>query len=173
MRLLFLLSSVSYAFGQHCATYNHTGVDYADRNISVTVGAANSQDCCEACATYNAKRTAGAPRCNVAVWWRDALNFTGLCCLKETAKLPVERKLTASVVAPPTPAPVPPFRFAAMCTDNMVLQASPARAQVWGFVVRILVTMHMAWLVNSAVHIWGKQVPSRPLPPTHPQAHER
>jgi stearoyl-CoA desaturase (delta-9 desaturase) len=28
---------------------------------------------------------------------------------------------------------------------------------VWGFVVRILLTMHMTWLVNSAVHIWGKQ----------------
>ncbi|GFH23287.1 FA_desaturase domain-containing protein [Haematococcus lacustris] len=28
---------------------------------------------------------------------------------------------------------------------------------IWGFVIRILVTMHMTWLVNSAVHIWGNQ----------------
>jgi len=28
---------------------------------------------------------------------------------------------------------------------------------VWGFVIRVLVTMHMTWLVNSAVHIWGSQ----------------
>ncbi|GFH11160.1 FA_desaturase domain-containing protein [Haematococcus lacustris] len=28
---------------------------------------------------------------------------------------------------------------------------------IWGFVIRILVTMHMTWLVNSAVHIWGSQ----------------
>lgn len=28
-------------------------------------------------------------------------------------------------------------------------------AFVWGFVIRILVTMHMTWLVNSVVHIWG------------------
>lgn len=28
---------------------------------------------------------------------------------------------------------------------------------VWGFVIRVLVTMHMTWLVNSAVHIWGTQ----------------
>ena len=28
---------------------------------------------------------------------------------------------------------------------------------VWGFVIRMLVTMHMTWFVNSAVHIWGRQ----------------
>lgn len=28
---------------------------------------------------------------------------------------------------------------------------------VWGFVIRILVTMHMTWLVNSVVHIWGSR----------------
>ncbi|GLC45607.1 hypothetical protein PLESTB_001785000 [Pleodorina starrii] len=28
---------------------------------------------------------------------------------------------------------------------------------VWGFVIRVLLTMHMTWLVNSAVHIWGEQ----------------
>eukprot|EP00878_Enallax_costatus_P037482 GHUV01042342.1.p1 GENE.GHUV01042342.1~~GHUV01042342.1.p1 ORF type:complete len:379 (+),score=81.54 GHUV01042342.1:277-1413(+) len=26
---------------------------------------------------------------------------------------------------------------------------------IWGFVVRVLFTMHMTWLVNSAVHVWG------------------
>ncbi|GIL48423.1 hypothetical protein Vafri_4575 [Volvox africanus] len=28
---------------------------------------------------------------------------------------------------------------------------------VWGFVIRVLLTMHMTWLVNSAVHIWGEK----------------
>ncbi|PNW83842.1 hypothetical protein CHLRE_04g217945v5 [Chlamydomonas reinhardtii] len=28
---------------------------------------------------------------------------------------------------------------------------------IWGFVIRVLFTMHMTWLVNSAVHIWGEQ----------------
>jgi fatty-acid desaturase len=28
---------------------------------------------------------------------------------------------------------------------------------IWGFVIRILVTMHMTWLVNSVVHIWGSR----------------
>ncbi|KAK3237304.1 hypothetical protein CYMTET_52608, partial [Cymbomonas tetramitiformis] len=28
---------------------------------------------------------------------------------------------------------------------------------VWAFVIRVLVTMHMTWLVNSAVHVWGSQ----------------
>ncbi|KAF6257723.1 delta-9 desaturase-like protein [Scenedesmus sp. NREL 46B-D3] len=28
---------------------------------------------------------------------------------------------------------------------------------VWGFVVRVLFTMHMTWLVNSAVHVWGSK----------------
>lgn len=28
---------------------------------------------------------------------------------------------------------------------------------IWGFVIRVLFTMHMTWLVNSAVHIWGSQ----------------
>lgn len=28
---------------------------------------------------------------------------------------------------------------------------------VWGFVIRVLFTMHVTWLVNSAVHVWGAQ----------------
>ncbi|KAK9824554.1 hypothetical protein WJX72_011275 [[Myrmecia] bisecta] len=28
---------------------------------------------------------------------------------------------------------------------------------VWGFVIRVLFTMHMTWLVNSAVHVWGNK----------------
>ncbi|GMH35688.1 hypothetical protein BSKO_03556 [Bryopsis sp. KO-2023] len=29
---------------------------------------------------------------------------------------------------------------------------------VWGFVIRILFTMHLTWFVNSAVHVWGNRV---------------
>eukprot|EP00937_MAST-01D_sp_MAST-1D-sp2_P005515 g5515.t1 len=165
---LLLCSAVA---GQHCASYNHTGVDYADHNITVTIGAQSASDCCVACAAYNAKRPAGAPRCNVAVWWRDALNFTGLCCLKESGEQPVARKLTASVVAPPTPAPAPSFRFAAVYTSDMVLQSAPARAQLWGFCEpgdavdvdfdgRTLAATTSSW---RGAHTW-----SVALPPTAP-----
>lgn len=39
----------------------------------------------------------------------------------------------AAEAVPGMSAAVPPFRFAATVTDNMVLQAAPMKAMVWGF----------------------------------------
>ena len=33
----------------------------------------------------------------------------------------------------------------------------PLDSSVRGFVIRVLFTMHMTWLVNSAVHVWGSR----------------
>ena len=129
--LLLLLLATTPCSAQSCTAYNHTGVDYADPNISVKIGANSSFDCCVACYEYNQARTdPKQPKCKVGVWWRNALNFTGLCTLKETALQPIPRPLTASMLVP---TPKADFRFASIYTNDMVLQSAPKQAVVWGF----------------------------------------
>lgn len=62
---------------------------------------------------------------------------------------------------PPTPPNPPNPHFHTHTHNHQVGQAAFFFALggvpylVWGFVIRVLLTMHMTWLVNSAVHIWG------------------
>ena len=88
------------------------------------------------CQAWNEARPRNAPdstNCTIAVWhgpgrWR--------CELKATARKPFASSGVVALQcqpAPPPPPPTPPLRFASIYTSHTVLQAGPARANVWGF----------------------------------------
>jgi hypothetical protein len=125
------------ATATHCSHYSANKIDYADANVSVVPGA-SEQVCCDACAAHNAKRAAigdtdPATNCTIVVW----LNTPPLsCAMKATANKPFQSVRVAALQpqpGPPGPAPISVFRFSNIYGSGMVLQAAPARANVWGF----------------------------------------
>jgi len=84
-----------------CVPLSHTGVDYADPNLTVVPNRGASKACCALCMDYNQQGHSG-PNCTVAVWHRDA----GVCALKATSLKPVHgRHVQAYGAAPAAPDP--------------------------------------------------------------------
>ena len=126
---LFCCAGASATQCAHVNASKPTGIDYADANVTVVPGETEAA-CCEACAQWNQHNTDPAQNCTIVVWYN---NPPRSCGIKATMERPVKGVRVAALLAPPTPPPEPPVRFANVHSDNMVLQAAPARAKVWGF----------------------------------------
>lgn len=131
----FLLLSCVYGATGQCAPFAHTGVDFADANLTVipvAAGGAGKDECCTAGAQWNAvNATSPETTCKIAVWHN--LQAEAVCVLKATADKPIQGHL---VLAMSVPVPPPSFAFAAIYTSHMVLTAAPNTAHVWGFCQR-------------------------------------